>query len=801
MPISSTELSQDMVHDALGEIDGVAILIVDGDEVMLRHDMDFHDAGNWKRYAFIPKGQVWLDDRIDSKDWPYNLYHELYEVRLMEGGLSYDAAHKRANGVERELRERNERAKTLYDFVIKSRQEKGIFSTLQAAGHWFAARWEALEERYGRKAALAMVVASIATFPVPFNITAIIGAAEAIRGIHGYFTREFDGDVRKCRSGKNTGKPGPCPTGITEQSKPTKPAGSIGPLSPGESKIVVDKIKKLPDIWGGSDSNQVGSQLKFDGADNGVSELQNAPNIPMLEDEESDLEEIMIPADVIKRSPVKSLTVDNLYQNQEEVDRDRLEELAQPDGMNDEPIVVANWRGRSYVIDGHHRAALYKIAGRPHITAHVVELNDDGSVKSKAVGKVVTKCQTGTNAGKPGPCPTGVTEPPSDSSPSHKKPFGPMNKLPSRSGSEGSGAEEKPAKVSATQGFHPITRNKDGSYSGGTPEIQKRAKSLRLPPAWTDVQISADPKSELQATGKDVNGRTQYAYSTEHSAKASKEKFARVKDCIKQLPALDAKIRKQAGKSEEAACLLLIRKTGFRVGGEKETGGKVQAYGASTLTGKHVKINGDTLKFDFIGKKGVRIQQTIKDPELAKLLGPRLKKAGSGKIFNTSDSRIRDWFHKNDGHFKPKDFRTVVAADTALKVMGTLPAPKNEAEFKKRRLEVGKRVSQKLGNTPAIALASYVPPEVFAEWKRVSNGGKTEKGFATSVEKGLGWRKIGAEDYESTDGKWKITMMPGWANNYNPGKNEWTLVDKRVGEAVDVFSRLSDAKRWAQEHP
>ena len=39
-----------------------------------------------------------------------------------------------------------------------------------------------------------------------------------------------------------------------------------------------------------------------------------------------------------------------------------------------------------------------------------------------------------------------------------------------------------------------------------------RVRALVLPPAWTDVWISTDPRAHLQATGHDAAGRKQYRY-------------------------------------------------------------------------------------------------------------------------------------------------------------------------------------------------------------------------------------------------------------------------------------------------
>jgi len=62
-------------------------------------------------------------------------------------------------------------------------QESILGNSLQGIGRWVARKWESMEGRYGRKAALVMVIGILATLPIPFNITAIIGVAEAVRGI------------------------------------------------------------------------------------------------------------------------------------------------------------------------------------------------------------------------------------------------------------------------------------------------------------------------------------------------------------------------------------------------------------------------------------------------------------------------------------------------------------------------------------------------------------------------------------------------------------------------------------------
>lgn len=248
------------------------------------------------------------------------------------------------------------------------------------------------------------------------------------------------------------------------------------------------------------------------------------------------------------------------------------------------------------------------------------------------------------------------------------------------------------------------------------PMTDAERKALKVPPGWNDVRMAKDPKSPLQIIGIDSKGRSQYRYSAEHTAKQSALKFDRVRRFSRELdekilPAIE---RDLANGSEEALVLRLIHRTGFRVGSTVNTGAKVQAYGATTLRAEHLTINGDVLHFRFVGKKGVLIDQAIEDAELARHLAPRLAKGGD--LFATTDAKVRDYLHANNGAHKVKDFRTWVGTNAALDVIKRLPTPKTLADFKRLRADVGKVVSSKLGNTPTVALESYIDPRVFEIW-------------------------------------------------------------------------------------
>src|SRR5438309_10432846 len=63
-------------------------------------------------------------------------------------------------------------------------------------------------------------------------------------------------------------------------------------------------------------------------------------------------------------------------------------------------------------------------------------------------------------------------------------------------------------------GFRRAGSPKSGfRFVGAPPREVPRLRSLRIPPAWTDVAINRNPRAKLLAVGRDKKGRWQYVYS------------------------------------------------------------------------------------------------------------------------------------------------------------------------------------------------------------------------------------------------------------------------------------------------
>lgn len=265
-----------------------------------------------------------------------------------------------------------------------------------------------------------------------------------------------------------------------------------------------------------------------------------------------------------------------------------------------------------------------------------------------------------------------------------------------------------------------VSRGEDGKWQdeqGNTLSSADQERLKKVPKAWTDVELNPDPNAALQVVGKDAKGRSQYLYSAAHSEAAAAKKFSRLNKFDQALPGIRQSISADMAKGNETAAMLhLIDRTGFRVGSTADTKAAKQAYGASTLTGKHVSIDGDKLTFNFTGKKGVEISKTITDKPLADFLR---SKAGTDKqLFNSTDAAARKYLKSVGGNgFKVKDFRTWNGTNVALKTMSGMPKPSTVKELKASKSAVAKAVAKHLGNTPAVALSSYINPTVFREWE------------------------------------------------------------------------------------
>jgi DNA topoisomerase-1 len=258
-------------------------------------------------------------------------------------------------------------------------------------------------------------------------------------------------------------------------------------------------------------------------------------------------------------------------------------------------------------------------------------------------------------------------------------------------------------------------------------KIIDRINELAIPPAWTDVRISADPNAHLQAIGRDDAGRLQYRYHktwTEVRDRLKSERLLRFGRALPKIRARvdrDLKRRKTDRRYAAAVAGRLIDKALLRAGHSTEAiedGGR----GATTLLKRDVKLNGTKVELRFTGKSGKEIKRTLRDPILLSRLR-KLKRIGKKRLFAFEDEAGRCCYlsardlnaYLRDAAGAPvtaKDFRTFAASAHALAVLCAAERPETARGRKALLAEVMRQASEQLNNTPAIARSSYVHPLV-----------------------------------------------------------------------------------------
>ncbi len=262
-----------------------------------------------------------------------------------------------------------------------------------------------------------------------------------------------------------------------------------------------------------------------------------------------------------------------------------------------------------------------------------------------------------------------------------------------------------------------------------------RIKKLVLPPAWTNVWIAEKKNAHLQATGIDTAGRKQYKYHHDWARQRNETKYFRLLEFGSKLPEFRKNIAKDLRRKELderevlAISVNMMQKTLIRVGNEsyKQLYG---SYGLTTLRDKHIKINGNSLRLSFNGKKGVLHDIDISDKSLAKLIkkcrdipGQELFQyyTADGDRKSIDSGKVNNYIKEiSCCDFTAKDFRTWAGTMHTMKHLAEFDYPDNATLKKKIIVTAIDQVAAKLGNTRAICRKSYVFPALLEEYENGS---------------------------------------------------------------------------------
>ena len=279
-------------------------------------------------------------------------------------------------------------------------------------------------------------------------------------------------------------------------------------------------------------------------------------------------------------------------------------------------------------------------------------------------------------------------------------------------------------------------------------ETRDWIKSLVIPPAWTDVEISENRKADLLVTGRDDKDRKQYIYNPKYTEKQNAQKFDRIINFADQLEHMrrvtGQHLRKRKLNREKvlATMVRLLESAFFRPG--SATYSKENAtYGLTTLRSKHLSIDGDEIIFNYNGKSGQEQEKHIVDKKLAKTVQEIDEMPGyeifkyldeDDNIVKVKNDDLNAYIHEVMGEeFSAKDFRTwagTMIAAIALDELGVVDK-KDQKLLDKNIKEAVNRVSERLGNTPSVARGSYIDPRIIEDYTQ----GRTLKYFEKEINR------------------------------------------------------------------
>lgn len=263
------------------------------------------------------------------------------------------------------------------------------------------------------------------------------------------------------------------------------------------------------------------------------------------------------------------------------------------------------------------------------------------------------------------------------------------------------------------------------------PDTRARIAALVIPPAWRDVRIAAEARAHLQAVGRDEAGRLQYLYHPAWEEVRAARKIERLRRLGRGLQKLRAAVARDLSNSSLdrrrmlAAAATLVDRAGLRAGHEAYAGPE-SGRGAATLLKRHVKIDGNEVHLSFRGKGGRRIECTLADPDLARVMaelkqvrGERLFKErnGSGVRPITAED-LNEYLREASGEdITAKDFRTFRASARALELLCSSGPAASATERRRCLAAAARQVAGLLSNTASVARASYIHPQVIERFE------------------------------------------------------------------------------------
>ncbi len=310
----------------------------------------------------------------------------------------------------------------------------------------------------------------------------------------------------------------------------------------------------------------------------------------------------------------------------------------------------------------------------------------------------------------------------------------------------------EPSCIFAGRGDHP----RRGKWKQGPKEediiLNLSGPSFR--PAGNWKAVVWEPEKMYIAKWEDkLSGKIKYVWFSDSAflkQKMEKEKFKKAEKLDKQISKVEEHIMKSLDSKDLetrkiATVCWLILGVNIRVGDEKDPG-EADTVGAITLRPEHVKIDGNTLNFDFLGKDCVRWEKRVEAPPVVIRNIQEFSKQNSEYLFEGINSRkVSRFLSQRMEGLTAKVFRTWRCTQTVRRSLESCKAKKEDPDY-------AKQFCAKMANLEAAKIANHkrkIPPnfdervgkkeakvkELELKLKEKEKEGKKTEAVARSLEK------------------------------------------------------------------
>jgi DNA topoisomerase-1 len=264
----------------------------------------------------------------------------------------------------------------------------------------------------------------------------------------------------------------------------------------------------------------------------------------------------------------------------------------------------------------------------------------------------------------------------------------------------------EPSCIFAGRGDHP----RRGKWKQGPREedivLNLSDRSLRLTGNWKTVVW--EPEKMYIAKWEDkLSGKMKYVWFSDSAflkQKMEKEKFKKAERLDKEISKVEGHIMKNLGSEDLerrkiATVCWLILKVNIRVGDEKDPG-EADTVGAITLRPEHIKIEGNLLNFDFLGKDCVKWEKRVEAPPIVIRNLQEFSRQDNEYLFEGIDSRrVSRFLSQRMEGLTAKVFRTWRCTQTVRSSLEGCNVKRENADYVKQfRAKMANLEAAKIAN-------------------------------------------------------------------------------------------------------